>query len=333
MSGGSFDWDRLKVFHAVADAGSINAATRNLGMSYGKVSSDLDELERALGHRLFDRSSRGLELTTVGEEILRTARSIADAVQAITDRAIERDPDQIVICAREGIASYWLARKLPDLLLVQPEARIHLKVMPTTPNLVDGDGDIAIQFEQPSSSKIVSRQLGWLHYLLYASPDYIREHGEPKKLSDLQQHRCLRLSGQEYQTEMWLKKAIAWADILPRTVTTDASTVLVEACASGAGIAVMPSYVSQVESRVTPLLAIKPLSSVRVWMTYTDRLRNLEASHPVLHWLRSCFDPVTNPCFREIYVPPARGTPMIEIANDDQPAAADEGQTRSFDRR
>ncbi|RYD84327.1 MAG: hypothetical protein EOP84_05825 [Verrucomicrobiaceae bacterium] len=205
--------------------------------------------------------------------------------------------------------------------------------MPTTPNLVDGDGDIAIQFEEPSSAKLRSRQLGWLHYLLYASPDYIREHGEPQKLSDLQTHRCLRLSGEEYQTEMWRKTAIAWADILPRTVTTDASTVLVEACASGAGIAVMPSYVSQVESRVTPLLGVKPLSSVRVWLSYTDRVRNLEGSQPVLHWIRSCFDPVTNPCFREVYVPPTQKIPAVEVANDDEPDGASGSQSLSLEKR
>ena len=71
------DWDRLKVFQAVAETGSINAAAGPLAMSYNKVSKDLEALERTLGHQLFDRSNRGLELTAVGEDILRSARSMA----------------------------------------------------------------------------------------------------------------------------------------------------------------------------------------------------------------------------------------------------------------
>lgn len=320
MGVGMFDWNRLKVFQTIAEVGSINIAARELGQSYGKVSRDLEELERALRHRLFDRSPRGLELTFVGVEILRTAQTMADAVQAISDRAVDRHPDQLVVCAREGIASYWLARRLPELLALQPDVQLKIKVMPTTPNLADGDADIAIQFEQPTAANIVARQLGWLHYILYASPEYLAEYGEPQSMSDLQSHRCLRLSGEEYQPELWRRSAMAWAEILPRNIATDTGTVLLEACAAGTGIAVMPSYVSAIEDRVRPLTAIKPLSTVRFWLAYTDRVRNMEASHAVLHWIRSCFDPVTNPCFREVYVPP--GQTVVRAANDVTASAA-----------
>ena len=132
MGGAKLDWERLKVFQTVADTGSINAAAKALSRSYTKVSSDLDELERALGHQLFERSHRGLELTAVGEDILRSARSMADSVQAIVERASEKISDRLVICTREGIATYWLARRLPELLSLQPDARVFLKVLPTT---------------------------------------------------------------------------------------------------------------------------------------------------------------------------------------------------------
>jgi molybdate transport repressor ModE-like protein len=315
------DWDRLKVFQTVADAGSINAAAKTLRRSYGKVSKDLEELERALGHQLFDRSNRGLALTTVGEDILRSARNMADSVRAIIDRASEKSPDQLVICAREGIASYWLARHLPELLSLEPDVRVFIKVMPTTPNLAEGDGDIAIQFEQPLAANLISRPLGWLHYILYAAPSYIAARGEPRSMSDLQRHQCLRLAGEEYQPESWKKAASAWGAILPQTIGTDAGTVLMEACAAGAGIAVMPSYVSGIEDRLTPLTDIKPLATMRFWLTYTERVRNLETSQSVLHWIRSCFDPARNPCFREIYVPPQRRLRAGEAANDMAPGS------------
>ena len=304
LGGTKLDWDRLKVFQTVADTGSINAASRILNMSYGKVSRDLEELERLLGHALFDRSSRGLGLTVVGEDILRSARTMADSVQSIIERANERAPDQLVICARDGIATYWLARRMSELLALQPDVRVFLKVLPTAPNLLEGDGDIAIQFEEPSASNIVSRQLGWLHYILYATPGYLKRFGEPKEMADLRAHQCLRLSGKEYQPASWRPGAAAWGEILPNAMETDTGTVLMEACASGAGIAVLPSYVSELEDRVVPLLGIKPLASVKFWLTYTERVRNLETGQPILHWIRSCFDPRRHACFREVYVSP-----------------------------
>jgi hypothetical protein len=97
--------------------------------------------------------------------------------------------------------------------------------------------------------------------------------------------------------------------------------VLVEACAAGAGIAAMPSYVSEFEDRLMPLIDVKPLATVKFWLAYTERVRNMEASQPVLHWIRSCFDPGRNPCFREIYVPPCR-LRVDEAANDIAPATS-----------
>ena len=109
MGGAKLDWERLKVFQTVADSGSINAAAKALSRSYTKVSNDLDELELALGHQLFERSRRGLELTAVGEDILRSARNMADSVQSIIERANESAPDHLVICVKASQHTGWHA--------------------------------------------------------------------------------------------------------------------------------------------------------------------------------------------------------------------------------
>ena len=159
-----------------------------------------------------------------------------------------------MICARDGIATYWLARRHLRAPRDQARRAGFLKVLPTTPNLSDGDGDIAIQFEQPTAANIVSRQLGWLHYILYAAPSYLARHGEPKVMSDLQGASLPAADRRGVSARAVAAAAAAWGAILPNTMETDASTVLMEACASGAGIAVLPSYVSRVRHRLTPLL-------------------------------------------------------------------------------
>jgi DNA-binding transcriptional LysR family regulator len=112
----------------------------------------------------------------------------------------------------------------------------------------------------PSSSKsqrlqrrLAAAGLAALHSL--RSPQAIARHGEPKAMCDLQAHQCLRLSGAEYQPGAGGSPAAAWGAILPNTMGTDAGTVLMEACASGAGIAALPSYVSEFDDRLTPLIA------------------------------------------------------------------------------
>jgi DNA-binding transcriptional LysR family regulator len=80
-----------------------------------------------------------------------------------------------------------------------------------------------------------------------------------------------------------------------------------EACASGAGIAALPSYVSEFETRLVPLVHIKPLASLKFWLAYTERVRNIAACEPVLRWIRSCFDPGAHACFRELYLAPKTG--------------------------
>ena len=306
MLSGNLDWDRLKVFQAVADKGSFNAAAKSLGVSYNKVTRDVEELERALGRQLFERSNRGLELTAVGEDILQSAHTMADSVQTIINRANDNTPGQVVICSRDGIASYWLARHLPDLLEMQPQAKIAFRILSTTPSLLEGEGDISIQFEQPTAANIVAKQLGWLHYVPYASHSYIARHGEPESMFDLKSHRCLRLSEEGNAAESWRMSAPQWDALIPSAMETNTGSVLMEACASGAGIAALPSYISEFERDLVPLNYPKPLATVRFWLAYTERVRNTPACEPILSWIRKCFDPATHPCFREVFLAPKR---------------------------
>lgn len=305
---GQLDWSGLRVFQAVADKGSYNAAAKELGVSYGKVTKDVEDLEHALGHQLFERTSRGLILTGVGKDILQSARSMADSVRSILDRANDNTPSPVVICARDGIGSYWLARRLSDLLQRKPDARVSLRILPGTPSLLDGDGDIAIQFEPPLAANVVAKPLGWVHYIPYASPRYLARYGEPESMFDLRSHRCLRLSPEGLLLNGAGSAAPPWDAILPSAMETNAGTVLMEACAAGAGIAALPSYVSECDTKLIPLTHIKPLASFRFWLAYTERARNLPACAPVLQWLRDCFDPISHPCFREAYLPPKRPT-------------------------
>jgi DNA-binding transcriptional LysR family regulator len=209
-----------------------------------------------------------------------------------------------VIATQDAMATYWIARQIPEFLRANPTTDIMVKVVHDTPNLSDGDVDISIQYEPPSAPNIISRQLGWLHYVLYASPKYLAIHGTPETMFDLGRHRFMSLTGYNKQKDSWAAKTPHWGEILSRAFLSNSSTVLLEACANDGGVAPMPSYVSEFEPRLQALTNIPPLASIRVWLAYTERLRNFGQFEPVLEWVRGLFDPVKHPCFRETYVPP-----------------------------
>ena len=301
----ALDWDRLKIFQAVAEEGSISAAATLLSVSPAKVSRDMEELEGAVGQDLFIRSTRGMQLTPLGADVLRSVRNMADSARAIGARIQEVDQSRtVVIATHDAMATYWLACRLGELYRIYPEVELTIKVVQDTPNLVAGDADIAIQYEAPTAPNVIARQLGWLHYILYASPSYLDEFGMPETMFDLGRHRFLTLSGYQKQREAWSAKTPAWMEILTRAFESNSSTVLLEACASGAGIAPMPSYVSGFEGRVVPLVHIPPLASARLWMAYSERVRGSPAAEAVLQWLRGAFEPAAHACFRESFVAP-----------------------------
>jgi DNA-binding transcriptional LysR family regulator len=306
----SIDWERLKIFQAVAENGSISAAATQLAVSQAKISRDVEELELALGQALFTRSTRGMQLTVVGSDVLRSVRNMADSAKAISARVSDVDQaGTVVIATHDAMATYWLARRLPEFLQRNPDIQVLVKVVQDTPNLPGGEADIAIQYEAPTEPNIISRQLGWLHYILYASPKYLSIHGTPETMFDLGRHRFLMHTGYNKQKELWHSKTPAWIEVLSRALQSNSSTVLLETCACGAGILPMPTYVSEFEPRVQPLVHLRPLASARLWLAYTERVRGLAHCEPVLAWIRDAFDPVAHQCFRENYIPPKLPSP------------------------
>jgi DNA-binding transcriptional LysR family regulator len=302
----SFDWSLLKVFVAVAETGSINAAAQLLGHSQAKISRDIDLLERHVGQELFLRSARGMELTSAGQVVLPKARSMADAADALSTDVSELQGDangQVVIAAYDAMATYWLAPRLSEFHQSNPGIEITLKVVQDTPNLADGEADICLQYEPPNLRNVISRVIGHLHYLPFASQDYLDIHGRPESMYDAGKHRILTHSGYNKQMDIWPDKMPHWKAINPNVLMSNSSTVILETCAAGGGIAVMPSYMAQTNRGVQPL-PFKPIASIRFWLAYTERARNLRRCQPVLQWLRDCFHPDRYPWFREIFVPP-----------------------------
>jgi DNA-binding transcriptional LysR family regulator len=294
------------VFAAVARTGSINAAAGELNVSSAKVSRDLDTLEAIVGQALLLRTPHGTKLTPIGMTLLTRVETMVDTFGAMKDDVVQAtatDTRQVTIAAFDGIATYWLARKLPEFHRSNPKSEIMLKVVQQPADLLAGEADIAIQFEEPSVGKLIHKAAGWIHYIPFASPDYLKVFGMPGDMWDAGRNRILLHSEYTKQTNAWAKDTLHWKEVVPNVLQTNSSTVLVEDCALGGGIAALPSYLAESEPRITAL-NFRPLASLKFWLVYTERARDLDRCQPVLEWLRDCFNPSRHPWFRESFVAP-----------------------------
>ncbi len=315
------DWDKVRVFKAVADAGSMAGAAAKLRESPATVSRKIDDLERSLGVELLARSSRGVELTEAGKAAFRYAETAADAMSALQNDVSgldQMDRGSVRIAAGDGLGPHWIAPRLPQFHREHPKIEISLHITDQPVSLTDSDFDIAIQFAEPTNRDVIARRLGVLHYMLFASPQYTAVYGKPKNLFELHTHRLLFHSGYVNQITRWSPKTADLGQLLDFALITNSGAVMREACAAGGGIALLPSYATEFDSRLQPV-GIEVESVIQFWPAYTERAKRLPRVQIVLEWLRDIFDTTQHVWFRESFVmPEARD----EAADDAAPASA-----------
>ena len=303
----NLDWDKLKVFIVVAELGSMNAAASRLKETAPTVSRKIDDLERSLNARLLYRSPRGVTLTEAGKKALRYAEIMSDAADGLRSDVLDHDlpaEGPVTVCTGDGLAAHWIAPHLPDFHLQNPKIELRL-VTTDSPDaeLLNEKADVAIQFKEPSRPDIVSKRLGILHYVFFASPEYVQNFGQPTSVFDLHNHRCIIHSGYVNQMERWAPKAKEFRDLIDFALVTNSGSVMIEVCANGGGIALLPTYVHDLGKNIVPL-NLPEVAPIRFWLTYTERARRIARAQIVIDWLRGLFDQRRHPWFRPSFVMP-----------------------------
>jgi DNA-binding transcriptional LysR family regulator len=184
----AFDWDDLRFFLAVARAGRLTAAARQLEADHTTVSRRISALEAALKAKLFERSPQGYTLTEQGERLLKHAETMETQALAVASELGGADlalSGTVRIGAPDGIGTYFLAPELGALAERHPSLTLQLVALPRTFSLSKREADIAVTLEQPTEGRLVSRKLTDYRLRLYASQDYLMRHGPVTELSDL----------------------------------------------------------------------------------------------------------------------------------------------------
>lgn len=184
----AFDWDDLRFFLAVARAGRLTAAARQLEADHTTVSRRISALETSLKAKLFERSPQGYTLTEPGERLLRHAESMETQALAVASELGGADlalSGTVRIGAPDGIGTYFLTPELGALAERHPGLTLQLVALPRTFSLSKREADIAVTLEQPTEGRLVSRKLTDYRLRLYASKEYLARHGPVTELSDL----------------------------------------------------------------------------------------------------------------------------------------------------
>jgi DNA-binding transcriptional LysR family regulator len=300
------DWSDLRTFYAVATAGSMNAAAEQLGVTQSAISKRLGQLELRLGARLLERSPTGIQLTEAGIEALDHVTTMMRASQSLenTLQGLEtRTQGEVKVWANEGILSYCISPGVSSFLAENPALRLSLMSDRHMPKSGANYSDVVLGFDQPKQAELISFPVATLHYCVFSSRDYLATYGAPSGPLDVGNHRVLNHTLYA-ENPGWKEKTAQIAALVQPTMMTDSSASLLAATASGAGIAVMPSYAAKLDPRLT-VLPIPPLASVKVWLSYHETARRVPRIRTVVAWMREIFDRKRNPWFREEYVPPS----------------------------
>ncbi len=242
------DWDKLRIFHAVADAGSFTHAGTELGLSQSAVSRQISALEESLKVPLFHRHARGLILTEQGEMLYRTAHEVFTKLSAAQTRLMdskEKPSGELRITTTVGLGSVWLTPRLREFTELYPEIQVTVLLDDRELDLSMREADVAIRLRRPTQPDLIQRKLFTVHNHIYASTDYVKKHGIPKSIADLDHHRIVTFGQMPGYLESlnWLETA-GRADGNPRPAALRVNNAygLRRAVQAGIGIASVADY-------------------------------------------------------------------------------------------
>ena len=276
------DWDKVRIFYTVAEAGSFTRAGEDLGLSQSAVSRQISALERELRAPLFHRHARGLILTEQGDLLFRAARDMRMRLETTKARLVdtsERPSGELKVTTTVGLGSIWLAQRIGEFLDIYPDVRVELILNNEELDLAMREADVAIRLRRPAQPDLIQRRLFTIHFHVYASNDYLKRFGEPMTLADLDKHRIVSFGGQEPSYLLaihWLSTA-GRDGMEPRQYhyMVNNITALKLAVETSAGIAVLPDYAVVGNPNLTQILRDVEMPSLDSYLVYAEEMRSV----------------------------------------------------------
>lgn len=286
------DWDKLRIFHAVAEAGSFTHAGEKLNLSQSAVSRQIGALEETLTVPLFHRHARGLILTEQGEILFRAAHEIFAKLamtEAMIAEAREKPEGALKVTTTVAFGSVWLTPRLKEFLSLYPDIDVSLILADSELDLSMREADVAIRLTRPRQADLIQRHIMTMRYGVYATPDYLKEHGMPKTPQDLDSHRIV-VYGEDAQPPVanlnWLLDAGKPSGQSRRAILKVNSVYgIFRAVQSGLGLGALPEYMSHESTNLVEVLPETKGPSVEMFFVYPEELKASKRIAVFRDWL------------------------------------------------
>ncbi len=272
------DWDKLRIFHAVADAGSLTHAGETLHLSQSAVSRQVRALEISLNTTLFRRHARGLILTEQGELLFEATRTMTRRLDATAARIRDSEDEvfgELRITTTTGFGTLWLAPRLPRLFDRYPNLKIDLMLEERVLDLAMREADVAIRMKEPSQADLIRRRLMEVRIRFYASTSYVEAHGRPRTAEELNNHRLVTHSPASPQVRAGADFVTPFlASNLQSVLTVNSYFGILQAVAQGLGVGALPDYITADTPNLVSILPDDQSAPIPVYLAYVEELRH-----------------------------------------------------------
>lgn len=275
------DWDKLRIFFAVAEAGSFTHAGENLRLSQSAISRQISALEESLAAPLFHRHARGLVLTEQGEMLFRAVREIQTklkSTEALIAESKSRPEGPLRVTTTNGFGATWLTPRIHEFIELYPQIEVSLIVDDIELDLTMREADVAIRMQPPTQPDLIRKQLMTIHFHVYGSTDYVKKYGIPKSAADLDKHRIVAFGDEPrppFPDINWLLQA-GRDQNPPRQPVFRVNNVygIYRAVQSGLGLALLPDYMVQTDKNLVRVLPELGAPERESYFVYPEALRN-----------------------------------------------------------
>lgn len=272
------DWDKLRIFHAVADVGSLTHAGDKLNLSQSAVSRQIRALEESLNVTLFHRHARGLILTEQGELLFDATKSMSKRLEAASARIRDSEEEvfgELRVTTTFGFGTLWLAPRLTKLFEQYPNLKIDLMLEERVLDLPMREADVAIRMKEPSQADLVRKRLMTVQMRLYASRAYLDKAGTPETIEDIKDHRLIcqnQNSAQVGSAAVLVQKLITHSPASMLSVNNYFGVL--QGVLHDLGIGILPDYVTEDFPDLVQVLPHEDTSGVPVYLAYPEELRH-----------------------------------------------------------
>jgi DNA-binding transcriptional LysR family regulator len=277
----ALDWDKLRIFHAAAEAGSFTHAADKLHLSQSAISRQVSSLEQDVGVALFNRHARGLILTEQGEILFRTAHEVLmklESAQAKLAESKETPTGKLRVTTTVGLGTGWLSARVQEFVELYPDLQVQLILDNEELDLNMRQADCAIRLRQPQQPDLIQRRLFTVHFHAYAAPSYISRFGKPENVDDLDNHRIVNFGepAPAYLKDINALEKVGRSDGDPRPAIFQINNLVsvMSAVQRGIGIGLLPDYLIGKESNLVQVLPEMEQPSFDTFFCYPEALKS-----------------------------------------------------------